>query len=266
MPPKKVTTESEDVDSKFSAILAQLSCITKRLDKVDLLGEQLTNIEETMASVTAENTIIRQTQAAHHSTLLDIQNNQIRMDQYNRSWSVRIMNLQLQPEEEEDPFELVDAVYNKVFLPILKGALDQKSIKKIPTCEQLLERAHVLPATKTGTIKPIICRFFNRDYRAICFRFKKEYATREGDTIWSERGAAGGTAGGGPPGSKQPRYAYPFYEDLPTATFKKMKELQADSRVETCWTINGQIRYRLAGSDQVKRVKQSLDSIDTILK
>ena len=171
------------------------------------------------------------------------------------------MNLQLQPDEEEDPFSLVDTVYIKVFLPILKGALEQKPIKKIPTCEQLLERAHVLPASKTGTVKPIICRFLNRDYKAICFRHKKEFATREGANMRES-----GAVGGGPPGSRQPRYAYPFYEDLPTATFKKMKKMQEDSRIESCWTINGQIRFRLAGSDQVKRVKPTLDPIETILK
>jgi hypothetical protein len=252
MPPKKPTpveTES-DTDHKLDAIMAQLATMNRRLDKVDLLSEQLTNIEESMRTLAAENSDIKSTIASTQSTLHTIHGNQVKMDQYNRSWSVRVMELPLSPEEEANPFRLVETVYEKVFLPILRGALTNNLIPKIPSCEQLLERAHVLPAPKPGATKPIICRFLNRDYRAVCFRLKKEFATRTtSDTS-----------------DKRPRYAHPFYEDLSATTFKKMKELQADPRVDTCWSINGQLRYKLTGSDAIKRVNQVLDPIDIILK
>lgn len=261
MPPK-VNHANEEFDAKLNAIMSQLSTITKRLDKVDLLGEQLSHIEETMESVRNENTIIRTTLTSTKIEINTIQNNQNRTDQYNRSWSVRIVELPLSPEEEANPFKLVAAVYNKVFLPILQGAVEAEAIPKIPSCEQLLERAHVLPSTKAGAIKPIICRFFNRDYRAICFIFKKEFALREAPDL-NKSGAGAGV--GKSQGTRLARYAYPFYEDLTTATFKKLKELQADSRVESCWSVNGQLRYRLVGSEQVRKVKQTLDSIESIL-
>jgi hypothetical protein len=252
MPPKKVTpVESEsETDHKLDAIMAQLSTMNRRLDKVDLLSEQLGNIEESMRNLAAENSAIKSTIASTQSTLHTIQGNQVKMDQYNRSWSVRVMELPLSPEDEANPFRLVETVYEKVFLPILKGAHDNDLIPKIPSCEQLLERAHVLPAPKPGATKPIICRFLNRDYRAVCFRLKKDYATRL------------------PPAAsdKRPRYAHPFYEDLSATTFKKMKEIQADPRVESCWSINGQLRFKLTGSDVIKRVNQVLDPIDSIIK
>ena len=140
-----------------------------------------------------------------------------------------------------------------MFLPILSiltGAYSEDLIPRIPTCEQLLERAHVLPASKAGATKPIICRFLNRDYKAICVRLKKKYATK--------------TAQPGP--GDRPRYAFPFYEDLLAAVFKKMKEIQADSRVESCWSVNGQLRYRLTGTDTVKKVTRVLEPIGSILK
>jgi hypothetical protein len=252
MPPKKILPVDTDPDSdpKHCAIMAQLAAMNRRLDKVDLLSEQLGNIEESMKQLSAENVVIKSSLASTQNTLHTIQNTQIRMDQYNRSWSVRIMELPLAPEEEDNPFRLVEVVYTKVFLPILQGALEKDLIPRIPSCEQLLERAHVLPAPKPGSIKPIICRFLNRDYRSVCFRLKKEFATRvKGD-----------------PSDNRPRYAFPFYEDLSAATFKKMKELQADPRVDSCWSINGQLRFRLTGSDAVKRVSQIMDPIDSILK
>jgi hypothetical protein len=65
---------------------------------------------------------------------------------------------------------------------------------------------------------------------------------------------------------ERPRYAFPFYEDLSSAVFRKMKELQADSRVDACWSVNGQLRYRLTGSDTIKKVSRVLEPIDSILK
>jgi hypothetical protein len=45
-----------------------------------------------------------------------------------------------------------------------------------------------------------------------------------------------------------------------------MKEMQADPRVDTCWSTNEQLRYKLTGSDSIKRVNQLMDPIDPILK
>jgi hypothetical protein len=251
MPPKKTPADADpDSDPKHNAIMAQLAAMNRRLDKVDLLSEQLGNIEDSMKQLAAENIEIKTSITSTQNTLHTVQNNLIRMDQYNRSWSVRIMELSLAPAEEDNPFRLLEVVYTKVFLPILQGALDKDLIPRIPSCEQLLERAHVLPAPKPGATKPIICRFLNRDYRSVCFRLKKEYATRAN----------------GVPSDKRPRYAYPFYEDLSAATFKKMKELQADPRVDSCWSINGQLRFKLTGSEGVKRVNQIMDPIDSIIK
>ena len=261
MPPKKTqpsdTAADSDADTKLNTILQQLAsmnnnmeAINRRLDKVDLLGEQLNNIEESMRNISTEHANFKSTLASNQATISNIQSSQVSMDQYNRSWSVRVMELQLSAEDESNPFRLVETVYNKVFLPILTGALSDDIIPRIPTCEQLLERAHVLPASKAGAIKPIICRFFNRDYKAVCFRLKKKYATKTADSGAGER----------------PRYAFPFYEDLSSAVFRKMKEMQADSRVDSCWSVNGQLRYRLTGTDTVKKVSRVLEPIDAILK
>jgi len=154
MPPKK--TPDEEMNSKLNSILDQLSTITKRLDKVDLLSEQLSNIEGSMKTLAADNIDMKKNIRIITEDISSLQNNQNRMDQYNRSWSVRITELPTTAEEESDPFHLVNSVYEKVFLPILTGAREKNIIPRIPSCEQLLERAHVLPASKAGATKPII--------------------------------------------------------------------------------------------------------------
>jgi hypothetical protein len=203
-----------------------------------------------MRNISSEHANFKTSLATNQASISSIQGSQVSMDQYNRPWSVRIMELQLSAEDEANPFRLVETVYTKVFLPILTGALSEDLIPRIPPCDQLLERAHVLPASKAGAVKPIICRFLNCDYKAVCFCLKKNNAPKTADSGAGER----------------PRYAYPFYEDLFSAVFKKMKELQADSRVDSCWSVNGQLRYRLTGTDAVKKVSRVLEPIDTILK
>jgi hypothetical protein len=44
-----------------------------------------------------------------------------------------------------------------------------------------------------------------------------------------------------------------------------MKALAADDRVSSCWTANGVIKYKLADSQEVRRVSNVLDTVDTIL-
>jgi hypothetical protein len=71
MPPKKAQpVESDaDTDHKLDAFMAQLASMNGRLDKVDLLSEQLGNIKESMQNLTAENSLIKSTIASTQTTL-----------------------------------------------------------------------------------------------------------------------------------------------------------------------------------------------------
>jgi hypothetical protein len=46
-----------------------------------------------------------------------------------------------------------------------------------------------------------------------------------------------------------------------------MRAISADKRVLSCWSVNGQLRYRLVDSEanDVRRVVSVFDHIDTIL-
>ena len=71
MPPKKAQpVESDaDTDHKLDAFMAQLASMNRRLNKVDLLSEQLGNIKESMRNLTAENSLIKSTIASTQTTL-----------------------------------------------------------------------------------------------------------------------------------------------------------------------------------------------------
>jgi hypothetical protein len=71
MPPKKAQPVESDADTehKLDAFMAQLASMNGRLDKVDLLSEQLGNIKESMQNLTAENSLIKSTIASTQTTL-----------------------------------------------------------------------------------------------------------------------------------------------------------------------------------------------------
>ena len=151
-------------------------------------------------------------------------------------------------EEEKNPAAMKQLVFNNLLQPILAGAVDCGDLRDVPPANQLLEAVHVLPA-KDG-IKPILARFQLRDMRSLVFKHKKEFAPRE-QPITAER-----------PG----RYIFPFFEDLTVITFKKMRAIAAHPEVAACWSSRGQLRFKLKGSETVKKVSNLLDTVDNILK
>jgi hypothetical protein len=62
------------------------------------------------------------------------------------------------------------------------------------------------------------------------------------------------------------RYAYPFHDDLTKDSFVKMKQLQGDPRVQSCWSAGGALRYKLTDCNVIRRVPSVYLSNDEILK
>jgi hypothetical protein len=107
--------------------------------------------------------------------------------------------------------------------------------------------AHPLPA-KAGANKPIIVRFFNRNIKSLLFRHRKEFAKMIALA------------------DSKTKYMYPFVDDLTRDNYLKIKKLQADERVHSCWSSGGSLRYKLVNSDTIKRVQSIYMSNDDILK
>ena len=45
-----------------------------------------------------------------------------------------------------------------------------------------------------------------------------------------------------------------------------MRAISQDKRVQACWTVSGQIRFRLQDSSEVKKVTNIHDPLDKILR
>ena len=275
---KKEKEKTVDTDhmSDMEKILSRFDNVDAKLGKIDSIEAKVSSLEILLIDLKNENKLLKEELALKDKQLADVQlslnNHEVRinnMDQHHRSWSARILNVPLTNEEEQDPDAVVQKVYDLVLLPILTGAKNAGKLKSIPTADQLLEVAHVLPG-KPGSHKPIIMRFYNRNMKSVCFRFKRDFAPRETQkTKPATRQAAaaetGGAAGGDGSGDGRGRYCFPLYEDLTRANLAKMKAIAADSRTQSCWSVNGNIKFKLVNSQEIRKVGSILDSLDTIL-
>ncbi len=252
MPPKKQNNEEEaslkDVLAELAEIKAKLSKFESLETKIDRLQTQLEEITTENKQLKDENTKLRTSHQQQSATINELRTNLDGVERHQRSWSIRVNNIPLSDAEERDPSLTMKKVYDLLLHPILVGARERGAVRAVPDCDQLLETAHVLPG-RPGSAKPIIVRFAKRPLRAICFRHRKEFAPTT-------------TSRGDPDRERQ---LYPFHDDLTRAAAHKMSEIQADPSVQACWSINGQLRFKLKDSDRVKRVKSVFDDLETIL-
>jgi hypothetical protein len=247
MAPSKPKDNSE-------VILAELSAISSKLSKLDPIPEKLEAMEHLLATLAEENATLKREVRLRDAEISGLHHRINAIEQYNRSWSIRVNNVSIPAEEEANPKKVMEAVYKKLIHPILTGALEKGAIDSIPPLHAAIETAHILPG-KPNTPKPIIVRFTSRHLKQTLFTFKKEFSPKTPSSTTSSSTP-----------SRGPRMQFPFYEDLTRDNFLKMKALAADQRVTACWSVGGQLRYRLVSSPEVvRRVKSVYDSVDVIL-
>jgi len=174
--------DDESVKDMLKTISLQLNTMNSKMDSTEnevkglrVLFEDLKQ-ENSQLKSTVKDMDRKLNEMNRKNCELEVRLNNL--EQHHRGWSARFLNIPVSEEEERNPDVVIDRVYNLALLPILRGAHDNKQLKTIPTAAELLEVAHVLPA-KPGDTKPIIARFYNRNIRDLCFRLKKDYATRE---------------------------------------------------------------------------------------
>lgn len=180
----EAAAEATTIEASTQMILRELNDIKSKLAKVDTLEEKIDKLQKALDLQTAENNSLREENKklrkeieANNITLQSVQANADSVERHQRSWSVRIQQVPLTIEEERDMGLTMQKIHKLVFEPILKGAVSSGAIRTVPDFEQLLESAHVLPG-KAGSAKPIIARFRTRFWKNLCFRHRKDHATR----------------------------------------------------------------------------------------
>lgn len=235
-------------------VAARLEELTRT---VASFAQRFDTLEGLLKETKQENTVLKQTLEDRDRELFKLRDRLNDLEQYGRGWSVRILGLPIPEEEASSPELVMQHVYNKALLPILQGAREKGTLATIPTAEELLETAHILPA-KPDTINPIIARFYTRNLRNLVLRLKRDHAPR----LPVEQGRSRSAP------QRPGKFAYPIYEDLTRINFQKMRALAQHELVESCWSINGALRFKMKDDDTntIRRVKSVFMSVEEIIK
>ena len=228
----------EEVVRETAEKLAQITSKLKKLDRM----------EQTMDKIKTENRQLRVALTAKEGEIQSLNHRLNELEQYTRGSSIRVLNVPLTNDEEKNKGAVADKLYNLVLLPLLNGALESGAIDTIPSRHQLIEKAHILPG-KQGEHKPIIARFYNRELRLVCFQHKKGACTRISASAKERAGS----------------YCFLFYEDLTKANFTMMRTIGSLKDVQSCWSVNSQIRFKLVDSTVVKRASSIYDTVENII-
>lgn len=250
MPPKK--GEAADISAQLEELKTIINSYKERFDKLENLIEVARKENKELKTKQAE---LKKTLDERDAEIYGLRDRLNDQEQYIRGWSVRVLHVDIPEGDEVEPTKVMHHVHSRVFLPILQGAMGKGLIHAIPSAEELLETAHILPA-KPGTTPPIICRFYTRNLRALMFRLKRDLAPREQAEPAGARGER----------VKPGRYLHPFYEDLTRPNFNKFRAISQHEQVQSCWTVNGTIRYKLKGEETIRKVKSVFASVDDIIK
>jgi len=234
---------NSDLAERLEDISKQLAAYDRRFDK----------LENLLAESQKENRELKKTIQDRDAELLRVNQKLNDLEQYGRSWSIRILNLPIPSSESSDPLAVMEHVHDKVLSPILRGAVENGLLTSVPPALEILETAHVLPS-KPNSTPAIICRFYSRNIRSLIFKLKKDFAARLPGTS----GNGAGRKGNGP-------LRFPIYEDLTRTNFFKMRAIAKHEKVHSCWSVSGALRFRLKDEDTVRKVANIFDPVEKII-
>lgn len=221
---------------------------------INSLAARFDAMEELIGTLRCENKELKSTVADRDKEIFTLRDKLNDLEQYGRNWSVRILGLPIPQNEAQDPLKVMQHVFDRVLLPIFEGALSRREIMSIPDVRDILETAHILPA-KPDSVNTIIARFYSRNIRSMVFRLKKDFAPRQ---------PAEGRHNGGL-SLRAGKFLFPIYEDLTRPTFFKLRALAASDLVDSCWTVNGVIRFKAKNSNEIRKVKCVYSSVEDII-
>jgi len=246
----KNSKQSRSFEEQLGAITAQLEAVITKLNAQD---EKLDNLEKLLAVSQAENNTLKEELRNRDAEVLQLKNRLNAVEQHNRSNSIRVFNLRIDGDSGDND-NVARQLYRAALLPILEGALSKGRLHTVPSCDELIDVAHILP-TKADKINPIICRLNKRGMRTLLMQHKRDFAPRERS---SSSSAATGS-------KRPPPFTFPIHEDMTRDAFQLMRAINAHEDVLACWSSGGQLRFRLKGEEDSNRVHRVFSVYEPVI-
>lgn len=270
VPPAPSSTADDKLNYLMSAMTELLSLNSVTQKKVIELEARTEVLETSFTDLRGEVTQIKTKMGAEISALKSelnyVKTTQNARDQQQRSLSIKLSGLPITEDEKKavDPDKfLAKRIYDKLLKPILLAAKENGHIDVVPTltnCISDVERFKIwtkpsapIPGASASAKPPmipiVIVRFTYADVRLAVLRNKKSNTPAP-----TQADKAMGSIG------------FFLNEDLTPSTFKALRALQNDDRVDKAWSVDGRLRFVLSddADRKVIKVKNVFDPISSI--
>ena len=250
-------------DPKLDAILLRLN----KLDTLDSVVDKLDSLSATVNSISAQvNTLQGKVECNTQSIanlrsefehfkeestreMRSVKNTLNWREQQLRANTVRLFNFPVGPDETSN---LPACMYDRIIKPLLTAAKAAGDIASVPQVQNTLETAY-RAFTQEEPVEgapppPIVIRFATRALKIATLKQRRHNMPEPSE---GEKRV----------GVKR----FVIVEDLTPPAHKLLKALQADSRTDKVWSVNGQICYSVPNKSGYKKVRSVFDSVDIIL-
>jgi len=225
------------MEAGFAALSAKLDHMDEKLNRITILESEILQLREDLSTVIADN--------ARKDAIITKQEERINAcEQALRSNSIRIIGLPVTATTTTE--EMTNMVYTSILCPILQLAKSNGEIENFPTARFAIDSIFSIPAKK-GSTCPVIVRLSSLYLRNTIFRNKKEALPTKPD-----------------PQTHTIRPVYQIYEDLTPSNYLRLRAFADHSAVKAAWTYNGQVRFRLKEGEEIYRVKNPSDTVESL--
>ncbi len=228
-------TKIDGIDRKFSDLSAT---VTTLQTTVTTHTDDIAEIRQELASTKAD---IRSLKVSHNYR-----------EQRLRACTLRLFNFPTAAGESVDNYKpLAAKVYDRIIRPALTAARTSGDIGTVYQQQNALEacfRVFSPQAPPPGSPPPpVIIRLVSTAVKTAVMKHRKAISSpSEGERESGIR-------------------RFVLVEDLTPEAHGLLKALQADSRTEKVWSVNGNIFYTRPGTNGVKKVRSVFDTPDVIL-
>jgi len=249
MPPKA----DNSVIEKLDKLLAGQDELKKSHDELkkslDLSLKRIDELEAQAAVLTGR-------LDEQEETILQLRNSLNTREQKEKLNAIRVNNFPVMEDEVSHTTEgaaaLASKVFNRVLKPVLEAAITNGALDALPAPSRVISKIYragrSVVTTSANRPPPLVITFADPVVRMAILRFKRNNIPAPNT---SEKSV----------GTKK----FIISEDLTTANYHLLWEIQGRDEVEKAWTAGGVIHFVKTGDSAVKKARDVFLPIDQIL-
>ena len=110
-------SKSPSKTAKTSSAKSMEELQEEMLAKLSILTDKISELEATLKATASENEKLHQQLASQADEIAHLRDSLNEREQYARSWSMRVLNIQIPPGKESNTPAVMEAVYQQLLLP-----------------------------------------------------------------------------------------------------------------------------------------------------